>query len=217
MSIKQSIDGSSAVGIFYRCTEDVLLMPQVVDEELCVRNAKELKVDYLKTSVNSTALLGAMICGNSNGLVVSRHLSEREFKKLAEVKRVKTLPSKYNAVGNLVLVNDLGAYVSPLLSRKARECLERVLMVDVSSGTIAGIMNVGMAAAISNKGILAHPDIKEDEIENLERTFGLPVGAGTINLGSPFVGAGVVANSNGLVVGSESTGYEIGQVEEYLI
>jgi translation initiation factor 6 len=39
---------------------------------------------------------------------------------------------------------------------------------------------------------------------------------GTVNFGLPLVGAGIVANSNGAVCGRQSTGVELGRMEEAL-
>jgi translation initiation factor 6 len=39
---------------------------------------------------------------------------------------------------------------------------------------------------------------------------------GTVNFGMPLVGAGVVSSSNGAVCGQQSTGIELGRIEEAL-
>ena len=50
----------------------------------------------------------------------------------------------------------------------------------------------------------------------LEELFGLPVDVGTVNLGSPLVGSGLLANSFGYLAGEESTGLELGRIEDAL-
>ena len=44
----------------------------------------------------------------------------------------------------------------------------------------------------------------------------VPVDIGTVNLGSPYIAIGLVANSNGALVGSETTGPEIVKISHAL-
>ena len=39
---------------------------------------------------------------------------------------------------------------------------------------------------------------------------------GTVNLGSPLVGSGLLANSYGYLAGDETTGPELGRIEDAL-
>ena len=68
----------------------------------------------------------------------------------------------------------------------------------------------------TNKGLLVHPRISEEEIAVLEALFGLPVDVGTVNLGSPLVGSGVLANSHGYFAGIGTSGPELGRIEDAL-
>ena len=86
----------------------------------------------------------------------------------------------------------------------------------VEKGTIGGLKTVGMAGVATNMGLLVHPRISEEEIAVLEKLFGLPVDVGTVNLGSPLVGSGVLANSKGYLAGIETSGPELGRIEDAL-
>ena len=44
----------------------------------------------------------------------------------------------------------------------------------------------------------------------------LEVGIGTVSTGSSIVSSGVIANSNGFLVSSNSSGFEIGRIDESL-
>jgi translation initiation factor 6 len=116
-----------------------------------------------------------------------------------------------------VLANDSAALVHPDISDKAIEIIEKTLSVDVKRGTIAGIKTVGMAGVTTNHGLLAHPMIKQEEVSILEDLFALNVEIGTVNYGSQVVGSGVLANSSGYVAGSETTGHELGRIEDALM
>jgi len=73
-----------------------------------------------------------------------------------------------------------------------------------------------MAAVATNKGMLCHPKIEDEEKKKLEELFDVPVDIGTVNHGIPYVGAGVVANANGAIMGSKTTGIEMGRIEDAL-
>jgi translation initiation factor 6 len=73
-----------------------------------------------------------------------------------------------------------------------------------------------MAGVATNKGLLVHPRVTEEEIAVLEKHFGLPVDVGTVNLGSPLVGSGVLANSHGYFAGLDTTGPELGRIVDAL-
>lgn len=44
----------------------------------------------------------------------------------------------------------------------------------------------------------------------------MPVSIGTVNHGVPYVGAGMVANGKGAIMGSKTTGIEMGRIEDAL-
>ncbi len=73
-----------------------------------------------------------------------------------------------------------------------------------------------MAAVVTNKGGLANPNINEWEAKKLEEVAGVEVLTGTVNFGTDMVGSGLIANSKGYVVGRDTTGFELGIVEEAL-
>jgi translation initiation factor 6 len=71
-----------------------------------------------------------------------------------------------------------------------------------------------MAGCATNQGILVHPRANDTEIASLERVVDLPIGLGSINMGSGLVGAGLLANSKGYLAGSVTSGFELGRIEE---
>ena len=54
------------------------------------------------------------------------------------------------------------------------------------------------------------------ERDKMREIFDIEIMEGTVNFGLPLVGAGIVANSNGAVCGRQSTGVELGRMEEAL-
>jgi len=210
------IAGSSLLGVFARCTEKVVIVPQEVGEADRLALEDGLKVEAVRALVGIGSVLGSLVAANSNGFVVTHHAGNEVLKALREYGRVARLPARINAAGNVILVNDSAALVHPGLSSRACEAVEQTLGVKVEKGTIGGLKTVGMAGVATNKGLLLHPRVSEEEIAVLERLFELPVDVGTVNLGSPLVGSGVLANSRGYFAGEDTSGPELGRIEDAL-
>jgi translation initiation factor 6 len=203
------------IGVFATCTDNIALVPPLTKLDICARIEKSLDVRVVEILVNGSVVVGALSRGNSNGFLFSYGTNARELQKITEVK-VEILPDRLNAVGNIVLANDSASLVHPELSDRAIEAISRTLKVEVYRGTIAGIKNVGMAGVVTNKGLLVHPRVTSSERETLEKIFELPVSIGTTNFGTQMLGSGILANSNGYLAGSETTGPELGRIEEAL-
>lgn len=215
-SKRLAVAGSSLLGIFARCTDKVALVPLEIREDAAAALEEGLKVPSLSITVAGSSVLGTLICGNSNGFVLTSQAYKEDIKKLSEYGNVTKLPGKINAAGNVILANDKAAMVHPGLSKRACDAISKALGVKVVTGTIGGLKTVGMAAAINNKGILVHPRASEAEISVLEEVFELPVDVGTVNFGSPLVGSGILANSHGYFAGDDTTGPELARIEDAL-
>lgn len=203
------------IGVFATCTEDLALVPTRTQPEVIALLEDTLGVRVIETLVNGSVVVGALSRGNSNGFLFSHGTDTTELKKLLGT-QVEILPDKLNAVGNIVLANDSTALVHPELSDKALETIARTLKVEVYRGTIAGIKNVGMAGVVTNEGLMVHPKVTASEREMLEEIFGLSVNIGTTNFGTQMLGSGLLANSKNYLAGSDTTGPELGRIEEAL-
>lgn len=203
------------IGVFATCTEDVVLVPPLTKPEVCTILEEALDVRVVETLVNGSTVVGALSRGNSNGFLLPYGSSTEEMQEIIGIP-AGILPDRMNAVGNIVLANDSAALVHPELSDRALEAIARTLKVEVYRGTIAGIKNVGMAGVVTNKGILVHPKVTASERDTLEKIFGFPVNIGTTNFGTQMLGSGLLANSKNFVAGSDTTGPELGRIEEAL-
>ncbi|MDK2892042.1 MAG: translation initiation factor 6 [Methanohalophilus sp.] len=172
-------------------------------------------MDVFSTLINGSVVIGSLSCGNSSGLLVPQHSSLPGL--IDSDVPIIEVPGNLTAMGNNVLVNDSAALVNPEMTDEAINVISKALNVDVHRGTIAGIKTVGMAAVVTNKGLLAHPRINQHELAQLEDIFDLPIEVGTVNYGSKLVGSGILANSKGYVAGSETTGHELGRIEDALM
>lgn len=216
--LRAVLSGSAYVGVFGRATDDYLLVRPDVEESLLEDFEAELAVTAVPTTVAGSATVGALTAGNENGLLVSERVTDRERDRIEDATGlpVAELPGRINAAGNVVLANDEGAYVHPDLSRNALKAVEDALDVPVERGMLADVRTVGTAAVVTGEGVLCHPKSTDEELDFLEDLFGVYADIGTINYGGPLVGSGLIANSQGYVAGQETTGPELGRIEDAL-
>ncbi|MGB9954589.1 translation initiation factor IF-6 [Haloarcula marismortui] len=216
--LRAAFSGSSYVGVFARATDDCVLVRPDLDESLLDDLSDELDVPAVATTVGRSGTVGALATGNENGLVVSERVRETEIDRIQDAVDVSVtrLPGRINAAGNVVCCNDYGAYVHPDLSREAVQAIKDGLDVPIERGVIAGVTTVGTAAVATNKGVLCHPKATDGELDALEDILDVPADIGTINYGGPLVGSGLVANDHGYVCGSDTSGPELGRIDQAL-
>ncbi|ADB59136.1 translation initiation factor eIF-6 [Haloterrigena turkmenica DSM 5511] len=210
--------GSAYVGVFARATDSCVLVRPDVDDDVVADLTDELEVPAVQTTVGGSSTVGALATGNENGLLVSARVLEYEREALEEAVDlpVAELPGNINAAGNVVLANDYGAYVHPDLPRETVQIVKDTLEVPVERGDLAGVRTVGTAAVATNSGVLCHPKATDEELDVLEETLDVRADVGTVNYGAPLVGSGLIANESGYVVGEDTTGPELGRIEDAL-
>ncbi len=203
---------SPVIGVFATCTEEMAIVPSGTDEKTIQLLQEYLEVDVYSTLISGSVVVGSLSCGNSSGLLVPRYSSLPGLND--SDKLIVRVPGNLTAMGNNVLMNDSAALVNPEMTDGAIDVISKALNVDVHRGTIGGVKTVGMAATVTNKGLLVHPRTNQQELARLEEIFDLPIEVGTVNYGSQVVGSGILANSKGYVAGSETTGHELGRIED---
>lgn len=216
--LRASFSGSPYVGVFARATDSVVLVRPDLDDALVASVADELEVPAVPTTVGGSSTVGSLAAGNSNGVLVSSRVRDRERERIESETGlpVGALPGRVNAAGNVVLANDTGAYVHPELTDEAVAVVEDTLSVPVERGELGGVRTVGTAAVATNDGVLCHPKATEEELAALDDHLGVHADVGTVNFGAPLVGSGLLANDNGYVVGEDTSGPELTRIEQTL-
>lgn len=167
--------------------------------------------------VNQSHLIGLYVAMNSTGCVLP-DFAEKGEQKILKSKGLNLclLDSRYGAVGNNVLVNDRACLLNPRVPAKDAKKIRDCFGVEVFQQPVSGISTVGAINAVTNKGLLAYPEITAVELKRLEKMFGVKGVGGSVNMGSPFNSFGVVANSNGALVGESTSGAEMQKIYEAL-
>ena len=192
-------------------TEKITVIPKMVPLRKAQQMAEWLKVQLIHTSICGSVLAGAFAAANSNGILLPSFVRDEELTvlKASFEGNITIMETKKNAYGNLVLANDHGAVVDPHLKQNQIMKVAETLGVEAVPSEIAGMTYVGSLAVATNKGVLTHPLLKEEEKKTLEKVLKVPVDVGTINCGIPYVGTGLIANSHAAIAGSMTTGPEM--------
>ncbi|WGI16767.1 translation initiation factor IF-6 [Methanonatronarchaeum sp. AMET-Sl] len=210
--------GSQMVGVYCSASNDYALVPTGMKQKVIKAIEKTLEVEAIELTIGDSVLVGCLSEINKNGILVSDIAGEKEIEILKNETglEIEILSEGMNTSGNLVLSNDTNALVHPDLDGKYIKKIQETLDVEIIKTAISGIKNVGAAGVVNNKGILLHPMVNENELNEISSKFGLNAAVGTFGYGMPMVGSGVVANNNGFLTGKKTTGPELGRIEEAL-
>jgi translation initiation factor 6 len=216
MMLQLDFDGSDFIGVYGRISDSYgVFGPRVPDSGISELE-EALGIKVVKTTIAYVNVIGSMLAMNSNGLFVNRFINAVEEEALRGLGLNMGYTSlNMNAAGNIVLVNDRRALVHPSVTKSAVKEMEDVFGVEVVSED-TGFRNVGMAFALTNKGLLCHPDATDETVKRLEDLFGVKGTWGTVNHGMPFVGCGLVCNSKGVVIGKRTTRIEMTRIQDAL-
>lgn len=210
------VNGSPYVGVYCAASEELAVLPDSVTNKVAREVGETLGVQVVTTMIAGGTIIGSLMVLNSNGAIVTNFAERHELARLPKGLRVGIMEERLNAAGNNVLANDHAALVNPSASAKTLRTIADVLGVEAQKGSVAGIETVGSACIATSKGILCHPRTTEHELKWLSELFKAPTSLGTLNYGTPYLGACAVANSKGAYVGFKSTPIELGKIEDGL-
>lgn len=205
--IKTDFDGDNNIGLYGFATDEYCLLGKEPNNKKKLESI--LGVEIKICPIAATTFVGIFVAGNKNGIIVPKIIEDEELEKLKQLGfNVTVIDSRETALGNLVLCNDNGCIISKLLEQY-KDQIGEALGVKVEVGEVANFEIVGSAGKATNKGCLVHREANEDEVKAIEDNLKIKVDVGTISFGTPFIKAGVIVNSNGLIVSGTSTGPEI--------
>src|SRR3989338_1744093 len=201
-----NFDGDPNLGLYGFATDKYAVIGMNAEAK---KLEQQLKVDTHFFTAFNTGLLGIFAAGNSSGIVLPDLMDEQERDNIKP--EALFLKTRYTALGNLILMNDNGIILSPLL-KKEKAQLEKFFGLRCEMTKIANSVVAGNAGIGTNRGCLVHPKTRKNEMKLIQDVLGVEADIGTVNFGSPYPGSGVIANSNGFVASEESSGPELGRI-----
>lgn len=210
--------GSASIGVYTLITEEIAIVPKPIPENHVEKLEKWLGVEVIQTNIGGSILVGSLVRANSHGMILPHFVRDEEVEMIKSSLdlNLTIMPTKRTAYGNLVLANDLGAVVDLRLRKSDINRIKDTLDVEVVPCEIAGLPYVGSLAMATNKGILAHPLIANEEQKVLEDVLKVSVGVGTVNCGIPYIATGLIGNSRAVVAGRLTTGPELFMIGQAL-
>ncbi len=212
---KTSFRKNPFIGLFCRASDDLVLLPKTASQKFAEQAERALQVPSARFFVSQSELIGLFTCINSTGVILPAFADNEEARLLRKAGLNVFKCSERFVPGNNLAANDKAVLLNPRIDAREARKIADALGVEPFSHPFR-LPTVGSVTVATNKGVLAYNESSEAELKMLERIFGVPAGIGTANLGSVFVSLGVVANSNGALVGELSSGFELQRVYEAL-
>jgi translation initiation factor 6 len=161
------------IGVYISVNDNFVFLPMGFAETKAEKLGEYLDAKPLYTSVANTRLLGALMIGNNNGILLptTAYAEEYDFLKKETGLNVGVLDSKYTALGNVICANDKGAIVSPWLSKDDVQTIEQTLAIEVVQKRVAGMNQVGAVMVANNSGAVIHPEADEEDMKMFAKGF----------------------------------------------
>src|SRR5512137_1154903 len=209
-----TLAGDPNIGVFSRVLGNIAIIPPESPEDYKQALIRALNVELVETTVQGSTIIGSLVAGNSRGIVMSGLATDDKIAILEKRRNILLLKDSMNAAGNIIMANDTFAAVHEDMPSELVKEIGEFLEVEVIHLTLGGVKTVGMAGAATNKGIIVHPRATPKQITRLEEVAKIPVGTGTINMGSALVGTGLLVNESGYIAGNATSGFELGRIED---
>ncbi|KAF7115036.1 hypothetical protein CNMCM5793_001072 [Aspergillus hiratsukae] len=237
MAVRAQFENSNEVGVFARLTNSYAIVAIGASENFYSVFEAELQdvIPICHATIAGTRIVGRLTAGserceqsngadnmddpNSNrkGLLVPTTTTDQELQHLRNTLpddvKIQRIEERLSALGNVICCNDHVALVHPDLERETEEIIADVLGVEVFRQTIADNVLTGSYMALSNQGGIVHPKTSIRDQDELSSLLQVPLVAGSVNRGSPVVGAGMVVNDWLAVTGLDTTATELSVVE----
>lgn len=207
--------GNPYIGLFMKSNSKITLMP-INKPEKFSRVCEVLGTEDITINVFGSPLTGLYSIMNDNGVLFSKVILAEELalarKKIKEAGidiNIGVLETEFTAVANNFVVNNNKCIINPKIKDKnVIKTVKDVLGVEVESLQLEKFNVIGSVVFANDNGFVAHPGLKEHEIDAIEEFLGINGGVGTANSGVPFVSLCLVGNDRSVMFGETTTAFE---------
>jgi len=219
MAVRAQFENSDEIGVFSRLTNAYCLVAIGGSENFYSVYESQLGdvIPVVHTSIGGTRIIGRLVVGNRNGLILPSTTTDQEMQhlrnSLPDSVSITRVEERLSALGNCIACNDYVALVHPDIDRETEEIIADTLKVEVFRQTIAGEVLVGSYCSLNNQGGIVHPRTSIEDQDELSSLLQVPLVAGTVNRGSDVIGAGLVVNDFSAFCGLSTTSTEISVIE----
>ena len=129
MATRANFENSNEIGCFAKLTNSYCLVASGGSENFYSVFEKELGVHIpvVHASIANTKMVGRMIAGNKNGLVVPMCTTDMELQvirnMLPDSVKIQRVEDRLSALGNCIACNDHVALIHPELDKNTEEII----------------------------------------------------------------------------------------------
>lgn len=204
--------GNINIGLYSVTTDNYSIVANTLPDKFKEALKRVLQTDVHSLNFDPT-IVGALIKGNSNGLVLSSIISqdiEINLKENFPNLQITRFDFDYFALGNLILTTDKVSILSPLIPKNTRDSIRDTLGTEIVTLKLNNSDLIGSLVVTNNIGAIASPLIGDnDELDNVLEILSLKkIDTSTVNRGAQFPSSGIICNSKGALLGQNSTGIE---------
>ena len=215
---KATIGNNSYIGAFGVATDSFVLITNTATKNERTLIEQNLGVKSIGMTIDGSGLIGIFAAANSKGILLTEMIEDSEIAKLKKALpdvEVNTIHTSLNAVRNNILANDKIAFVNEEYNKIDVDKIAHVLGVEVVRKQIGLYDTIGANNILTNRGMVINNTASDDDIAFVKGRIA-SVSQSTANLGSSSIGLCTISNSKGLVVGDQTTGFELVRITEGL-
>jgi translation initiation factor 6 len=215
---KTSFNGTPNVGLYaYPVAGKLLLGEHLTDKVLAGITEALGNIDVRQQRIAGTDMPGIFLAGNARATLVPAIAFDTELEQMRKL-GINAVPfqTRHTCLGNLIVANEHGAIISKEFDDREQKFIEEALGVPALKLDIAGLSTPGAVLVVNGANGIIHRDATDSEIAEIEQHLQVQLSVATVNLGTPYLRAGIISNEHGFVVGDQSGGPEIVHIDEAL-
>lgn len=214
-----NFNGLYNIGLYGFANDKFALLGKEIPDDVAEKIGAVLKVPVHRLTIAGTSLIGVFVAGNNDKLIVPSIIfdDEREFLSGLGID-FEVFDTKLTCLGNNLIVGSDKMIVSKEFSEAEERRLGSALGLETKRERLGGVFAVGSLVVLNTakKKALISNDFERADQKLIESFFGVVATPGSVNMGSPYIRSGIICNSNGFVIGSNSGGPEITNADEAL-
>ena len=162
--------GNIIIGLYSISTDEYSFVADNLPEKFKETIQRVLHTTVYSFTIDPT-IVGALIKGNSNGLVLSAIISqdvEKNLRKTFPDLNIMRFDFDYFALGNLILTTNKKTLVSPLIPKKNQDLIGEILGTEIMAMKLNNSDLIGSLVITNSIGAIASPLItNNDELDNI--------------------------------------------------